>query len=355
MLEGHFASQSGLLRRRVTLREIAEKAGVSIATVDRVLSGRAIVRESTAARVQAAAQALGYQFAEPMDVRLGGPRRQIRCGFLLQRASSAFNQHIAQQLNELQQQNASLGVELFLEFLDEYLEPSKVAAEMRSMAGRVDAVAVVATESPYISEAVDFLMERRTPVVALLSDLSSPNLAGYVGTNNRMAGRSAAWAIAHCAEQPGIVGVLIGSHGYLGQEEREIGFRSYFRAKALDFKVLEPIVCFDEPENAYKQTIELLKISDGLVGLYSVGGGNKGIIRAIEESRVSHKLAYVCHELTPTTRVGLSAGVIDVVLAHDVPDLARATLKMLVDIKNAMPDKKQSSIIPFSIYTSENI
>jgi hypothetical protein len=27
--------------------------------------------------------------------------------------------------------------------------------------------------------------------------------------------------------------------------------------------------------------------------------------------------------------------VIDVVLAHDVPELARATLKMLVDIKNA--------------------
>jgi LacI family transcriptional regulator len=205
-------------------------------------------------------------------------------------------------------------------------------------------VAVVATESSYVSEAIDFLMERRTPVVALLSDLSSTNLAGYVGINNRMAGRTAAWAIAHCARQTGIVGVLIGSHGYLGQEEREIGFRSFFRAKALDFKVLEPIVCLDEPEKAYKQTIELLKTSDDLVGLYSIGGGNKGIIRAIEESQLSRKLAYVCHELTPTTRVGLSSGVIDVVLAHDVPELARATLKMLVDIKNATLDKKQSSI-----------
>jgi hypothetical protein len=64
---------------------------------------------------------------------------------------------------------------------------------------------------------------------------------------------------------------------------------------------------------------------------------------------------YVCHELTPTTRVGLSAGVIDVVLAHDVPELARATLKLLVDSKSAMPNKKQSSIVPFAIYTSENI
>jgi LacI family transcriptional regulator len=266
--------------------------------VDRVLSGRTAVRRGTAARVQAAAHALG--FAEPANIDLEGTRKQLRCGFLLQRKSSAFNERIAQQLNELQQHEPQLGIELVIDFLDQYLEPSKVASEMRTMAGRVDAVAVIATESPDISEAVDFLMERRTPVVALLSDLSSPNLAGYVGINNRMAGRTAAWAIARCAEQNGNVGVLIGSHGYIGQEEREIGFRSYFRAKTLDFKVLEPVVCSDEPGNAYKQTIELLKSSEELIGLYSVGGGNKGIIRAIEESQISQRLAYVCHELTPT-------------------------------------------------------
>jgi len=31
------------------------------------------------------------------------------------------------------------------------------------------------------------------------------------------------------------------------------------------------------------------------------------------------------------------------------------TLKLLVDIRNATPDRKQSSIIRFAIYTSENI
>jgi hypothetical protein len=31
------------------------------------------------------------------------------------------------------------------------------------------------------------------------------------------------------------------------------------------------------------------------------------------------------------------------------------TLKLLVDSTNATPDRKQSSIIPFAIYTSENI
>jgi hypothetical protein len=35
--------------------------------------------------------------------------------------------------------------------------------------------------------------------------------------------------------------------GYLGQEDREIGFRTFFREKAPEFKVLEPLVCRDDP------------------------------------------------------------------------------------------------------------
>jgi LacI family transcriptional regulator len=101
--------------------------------------------------------------------------------------------------------------------------------------------------------------------------------------------------------------------------------------------------------------LELLKTTDDLVGIYNVGGGAGGVLRAIEETPRSRKLAYVCHELTPVTRAGLSTGTIDLVLSHNLSELARSTLKMLVDLKKAQPGRKQSSVVPFDIYTSENI
>jgi LacI family transcriptional regulator len=61
-----------------------------------------------------------------------------------------------------------------------YLEPSKVAEHVYSTGEGADLLAVVATDSPYISEAIDALAARQIPVVALPSDLSAPNLAGYV-------------------------------------------------------------------------------------------------------------------------------------------------------------------------------
>jgi LacI family transcriptional regulator len=346
----------GLIKRRVTVRQIAEKAQLSVATVDRVINGRTTVRRGTALRVQSAAQALGYQFTVPMRVRTDEASSEtLKCVFLLQRRASSFYQNLAEELEQTAQRDPGRGVQVTIRHMDHYLDPAKVAEALRLVQGQVDAVAVVATESNPVSDAIELLAEQQIPVVALLSDLSSPKLAGYAGINNRMAGRTAAWAIARCADRPSKVGVLIGSHGYIGQEEREIGFRSYFREKGLEFEVLEPAVCLDDPEIAYKKTLELLQVTDELSGIYNVGGGASGVLRAIEEIKPSRKLAYVCHELTPVTRAGLNAGTIDLVLAHDLPALARSTLNMLVDLKKTPPGRKQSSVVPFNIYTSENI
>src|SRR6267378_378246 len=343
-----------MMRRRVTRKEIAERAGVSIATVDRVINRRAAVRGPTATRVQSAAEALGYKPAGSVNSDWNHATGRLRCGFLLQRRDSLFYQHLADELELALRHDTSLMAQLTIEFMDDYLESSKVAERMRSMGGRVDALAVVATESPYVADAIDVLKEQQIPVVALLTDLSAPNLAGYVGVDNRMAGRIAAWVIAHRG-RAGTVGVLIGSHGYLGQEHREIGFRSYFREKAPDFKVLEPLVCRDDPGMAYQQTLDMLKNSENLVGIYTVGGGRVGTIQALEEMRPSPMPTHVCHELTALTRPGLIAGTIDLILDHDLTRLARSAIKMLIDIKAAAPGKKQSAIVPFTIYTSENI
>ena len=351
MLEG-VAERSWLTKGRVTIKQLAETAGLSVATVDRVINGRRPVRGETAARVQAAAEVLGYQGA--VSVNVGSALEPIRCAVLLQKKTSFFYQSLAEELKQAGQSSPGRRVELTIEFMEDYLEPSKVAEQVRSMGERADALAVIAIDSPYISEVIDDLSARQIPVVALLSDLSATNLAGYVGINNRIAGRTAAWAIARCARQPGSVGVLIGSHGYLGQEDREIGFRSYFREKGPEFKVLEPLICGDDTEIAYKETLEMLEGSKDLVGLYSVGGGNRGTIRALEESGLSTKPVYVCHELTPPVRSGLIRGTIDFVLAHDLPQLARSSFQTFLHLKEVAQFKKHTSLIPFLIYTSEN-
>ncbi len=75
---------------RATVADVAEAAGVSVATVDRVINGRLRVRAKTAARVQEAALAIGFHAATLISKRAEPARATMIFGFLLQRHSVQF-------------------------------------------------------------------------------------------------------------------------------------------------------------------------------------------------------------------------------------------------------------------------
>jgi LacI family transcriptional regulator len=77
------------MSKRPTLQSVAEAAGVSSATVDRVFNGRLTVREGTALRVIEAAERIGYHGAalmrERLRMQLGERNERYVLGFCLQK------------------------------------------------------------------------------------------------------------------------------------------------------------------------------------------------------------------------------------------------------------------------------
>jgi LacI family transcriptional regulator len=55
--------------------------------------------------------------------------------------------------------------------------------------------ALVAIDHPFVREAMRSLSARRLPILTLLSDISAAPTAGYVGIDNRAAGRLAAYLV----------------------------------------------------------------------------------------------------------------------------------------------------------------
>ena len=83
---------------RATIEDVAEAAGVSVATVDRVLNGRAAVRPKTAARVEQAVRRLSYQ-PDRLAARLARGREYRFC-FVLPEGSNAFMIALADAVRE---------------------------------------------------------------------------------------------------------------------------------------------------------------------------------------------------------------------------------------------------------------
>jgi len=228
------------LTKRPTIVDLAEAAGVSVATVDRVLNGRHRVREPTAERVLGAAERIGFHAAPLLKrrIRAAAPKRTF--AFLLQKPDSFYRQ-LGADLEAATHRLTTCQGRAIIEYVTE-ISPGAICEAMGRIGDRADAIAVVSVDHPRVSEAIAELSVRGKPTYALISDLTAEARAGYAGRDNRREGRTAGWFIAKSAAKPGQVGIIVGSHRYLCQETAEISFRAYLREHAPQLEILEPLV-----------------------------------------------------------------------------------------------------------------
>lgn len=341
--------------RRPTIADVAREAGVGVATVDRVINGRARVSPETVQRVLAAAEAIGFRAAGLIRLRQQEQAASRTLGFLLQKRSVPFYQALGAALTDATREATSIRGRALVEYLD-VLTPERVAERLLDIGARADAVAVVAADHPKVNEAIARLHAQGVPTFALLSDLGAPERAGFVGVDPRKAGRSAAWMVARLARRPGKVAIFIGNHRYIGHEICEMSFRSYCREHAPELQLLEPLASLEESALAQEATLNLLKRYPDLVGLYVAGGGTEGVIAALREHGGHAQVVTVCSELHAETRAALIDGIVDVVIATPLPLLARRTVEaMAKSLQGATPEAQAPLLLPFDWYIAENV
>ncbi|MDR7305774.1 LacI family DNA-binding transcriptional regulator [Rhodoferax saidenbachensis] len=335
-----------------TMQDVARLAGVGVATVDRVINGRAAVRPATSQRVLQAAKDLGFHRSGLIERRVQQEARTVRLGFLLQSQASPFYRALGQALRQqVLSRRPAVGTPV-IEFMEEFT-PRHVAERLNAVAAVVDAVALVAADHPVINHAVEQVRGLGVPVFTLVTDLTSTTRSGYVGVDNRKMGRMAAWSVAQLCPQPGKVGLLLGSHRYVCQEECEASFRSYLREYAPQFQVLETLVSLEDVELARKATLELLLCHPDLVGVYVAGGGIEGVLDALREAAIPG-LITVCHDLTDITRRALLEGQATVVLSHPREAMAQRLVDRMV---GAVAGERPLGLaaLPFHTYTAANV
>ena len=310
--------------KRPTIQDLARAAGVSVATVDRVLNRRLPVREDTALRVVEAAERIGFHATGLLRQRVSEkPRRTF--GFLLQKKDHEFYRNFAAALTAATRQADAVQCRCIIDFIDEII-PATIAHRIVEAAQKCDGLAVVAVDHPLVNEAI---AKAGKPVVTLLSDVAAPERKAYISADSIRCGRTAGWAITRLARRTGKIGIMLGSHRYLSQELAESSFRSYVREHAADFQLLEPIVNLEDSRISYEAAVNMIASNPDLVGIYVAGGGPEGVMAALRDERAGDRIVTVCNELTSFTRAGLIDGTLDVVLNTPIVDISHAAVDIL--------------------------
>lgn len=303
--------------RRFSIKQIAAQAGVSKATVDRVLHQRGSVHYQTDRRIQQALQELDAQ--EKSGPVVG---RTFHIDIILHtptRFSDAVQEAIHAQLGSLAPFRIFPRFHLYQEIDTQRMHDLILRCADKGSQGLI----LKAADEPQINEAVNRVTAAGIPVVTLVSDLPQSERVGYVGMDNRTAGQTAAYLMSRWLDQTAQdVAVVISSELFRGEEEREMGFRVWLRNRAPHLRVVDISGGYGVYGPTFERVSQALLDNPSLRAVYSVGGGNRAIVDAFAaQSRPLS--AFIGHDLDQENRQLLAEEKIAAIIDHNLQVDAR--------------------------------
>lgn len=337
------------MAHRFLIKEIALQAGVGVATVDRVLNGRAHVREHTRKRVEQAVKEL-----ERQEVQLASAGRKLVVDVVVE-APARFADEIK---NALEAELAALRPVVFRPrfLMRETMTTDEVLEALRSIGHRGShGVFLKARDVPEITEAIGELQRRGIPVITIFTDIPLSRRLAYAGLDNRAAGATAAYLLAWLlGPQPGNILITMSDERFRGEEEREISFRRALRNRSPQLTLIDASGGHGLDTPTEERVRKVLAAHTRIAAVYSMGGGNLAILRALEAQQQS-PLCFIGHDLDKDNVRLLREGKVQVILYHDLRQDMRSACQHIMHFHKLLPASAVSPSSSVVVVTPENI
>lgn len=338
---------------KVTIQDVARVAGVSIATVDRVLNRRPGVRAVTVTKVEGAIRELNYQ-PDRIAARLARSREYRFC-FVLPERSGDFWERINEEVRLMAERMSGERVSISVKRVDVF-DGELLAGTLDAIGDMFDGIAVVALDHPAVRESINALAARGVTVVTLVSDVPGSKRTHYAGIDNSSAGRTAASLMGRFLRgMSGKVGLIAGSLALRDHIERQFGFEQVMAHEYPHLTLLPVRESRDDWRKLEEMTGQLLAEHRDLIGIYNVGGGTRGIVSGLEQAGRARDIVLIGHDLSDSNRKALIRGTIDAVINQDPGHEVRSAIRVLMSKADNVPLIESQERIRIDIFLRDNL
>ena len=304
---------------RTTIEEIAQMAGVSRGTVDRVINGRPHVRPDVRAKILSAIEETGY--LSPQEAhrqKLAETFKPLHLGVLLpNERETQFRKEVLLGIEKGREELDAAAVRISVSSCETDLPREAIERMEDLLAQGAEGLAVCALNDRSIARYVSELAERGVPCVTFNSDLPDSRRLRFVGQDIRRTGRVAAELMAKCVRPSDRILATVGNLKFDGHRQRLTGFQE--RLKELGYS--EERVTVAETFNDYETTVSVVNDAmaayPDLRGVYMANLSLAGCAEAVRVAGRKGQVRIVCHDINDGIRRLLREGLVDFTIPQD--------------------------------------
>ena len=313
---------------RPTTKDLAMAAGVSLATVDRVLNERPNVSSRSRERVQQAIAEIG--FVRNLAAVNLAKNRTYSFRFILPTSGDLY-------LRELIGQVHQAGTDLRSDLTDvecdqiNMQDPHNVANLLSLLKKDLaDGIAIMAPESPQVRDAIVRLGERDINVVQFLSGQERLGDFDYVGADNFAAGATASRIISRFLGQAsGKIMVISDTMQSLNNIQRRLGFDEVLSTRFPSLKALPSLETYGNETRTERIISRQFQYERDVVAVYVMSSEARIPLVQVSKCKELKSLTIVAHERTPFTEKALRSEDIDAIVAQNPGHAVRSALRIL--------------------------
>ncbi|MDO4615604.1 MAG: LacI family DNA-binding transcriptional regulator [Lachnospiraceae bacterium] len=343
---------------KITISDVAERAGVSRGTVDRVLNNRPHVKEIQKQRVLQAMQELGYEpirkkQADHLGLKMA-EEKVIKIGIVLQNKGEHYLKEIKRGIQDAQSILADFTIDILTEQIETAV-PDEIETAIDHLVDKgISGLAISAPDLPRVRKKLASL--ENIAVITFETDIPDSGRICFFGQDQKTIGRVAGGLMVPFLKAGDRVIAAIGSREIDSDSERLAGFLECLAEHGFPEKDILIVSTLGDYRLTYEKLLPLIQEAGVVRGIYMGNHSVNGCIDAIEAAECPHFVHVIGSDLTETTLRFLARGAVDFCVNPNIYLLGYEPLLMLGEYltKQKVPAVREIHLAA-EIVTAENI
>lgn len=334
-----------------TIKDIANLAGVSIGTVDRVLHNRG--------KVAAEKETLIRQIMEELDYKPNSAGQ----GLAIRKKKLQFSFFVMDPVRFPFFEDVLKGAKRKAEELEQYgikvtfyvMDYMKEAVDLKEF--ETDGIVMIGDSDIPVHSVLDWAKKNGKPIVCYNVPMSDGDYLAYVGCDYVQSGKLAAGLCALISDNKGKVGIISEDDGeVLSFRQRALGFRKEVANKYPDMRILD-IYSADITRGGVREAVyKMLWEHPEMDTVYLINPGDYSACKMIHDAAQVSNIKIITNDLTDQQKQLVENGTITATICQEPEKQGEMPLEILFQyVVNGKTPENKDNYVTLSIHISQNV